>query len=258
MDLKRNTKAALAALILSGLLSTQLAQSSERAALVVGAGEWKPLVSISLPENGMLAQIVTEAFLQVGQPISYAFFPWARTEQLALEGELAGAIGYIKTQRRLARFHYSKLPIYKTKQALFHFKGRPISWQVLSDLSDYLIGVTTGYSYGEEFEKAVALDELQLISVNSDEQAMKMLAAGRIDMFAVEINVGNSIAGRMSLKEGEQLVANEHLIDETPLYFIVSQQMVHGEAIMESFNTGFRKLMDSGRYHEILQEHLAQ
>ena len=61
------------------LSGSSYAQQTVRLAV----GEWEPYVSQNLPQKGLIARIITEAFALEGVKVELGFFPWARAKALA-------------------------------------------------------------------------------------------------------------------------------------------------------------------------------
>ena len=70
-------------------------------------------------------------------------------------------------------------PLIMSGYVLFHRKDDPFNWQTIDDLRDLRIGAVIGYDYGVPFEQAERDKRLQVKRVNTDEQAFRLLLAGR-------------------------------------------------------------------------------
>jgi len=230
---------------------------AEQELVVLGSGEWPPYISENLPAYGFMSAIVSSAFEKGGRDVSYEFHHWARTEELAKEGKLAGSLGYIKTLQRLKHFYYSEQPIYTIQQAFFNLRGRPISWDKISDLKGYRIGISKGYSYGGEFMQAVEQKLLDTHEVNSELQGMRMLAAGRIDLLICDLDVGQSLLQQLTEEERQRIKVNPNLLNTMDVYVMLSKKHPGVEAMLKDFNTGLAALYEDGEYHRIIQSSMS-
>lgn len=227
--------------------------SAEDQPVVLGSGEWPPFISQQLPSYGVMSAIVSAAFKRAGREVEYEFHHWARTEELVKDGELAASLGYVKTQQRMKYFHYSERPIYTTQQAFFHLEGRPIQWEKFSDLMGYKIGITKGYAYGGDFMEAVEAELLDTYEVNNEIQGMKMLAAGRLDLFICDLDVGQQLLRSLSEDEQKEIMVNPNLLHTTDVFVILSKKHPESVSLLKKFNAGLKALYADGEYHRIIQ-----
>lgn len=222
--------------------------------ITMGAGEWQPFVSQHLPNYGLLPSLMSRAYEFQNMAVQYDFHPWMRTETLAANGQLMGAIGYVKNQSRLEKFIYSEQPLYSVQQAFFHLADRPVHWRKLSDLKGYVIGITQGYWYGETFNQAVKNGELDTLLINDELQGMKMLAAGRIDLLICESSVGQKLLQQLDHELQNQIKANQQLLESMDVYAIFSRKHPGAEFYKRAFDSGMKKLHSSGEYQKIINQ----
>ena len=69
------------------------------------------------------------------------------------------------------------------------------TWHELADLQKGRLGVTRGYSYGDEVDAAIKDGSLAVTEVPNVGRLMAMLAAGRIDLAIASDSVGYALAG---------------------------------------------------------------
>lgn len=243
-------------ILLSWCLTIASVMAEEAELVVMGAGEWRPYVSQQLPLFGLLASLVSRAFAEQNIEVRYDFHPWARTESLAAEGSLLGAIGYVKSSARLEAFIYSDTPLYRVQQAFFHLADRPVEWQSLKDLQGYTIGITQGYWYGDALNDAIANGELDTLLINDELQGMKMLATGRIDLMVFEQSVGESLIEQLDEELQGRVKANSKLLDSMDVYAIFSRQHAAADFYKNAFDLGLSALQKSGEYQALIDEYL--
>lgn len=73
---------------------------------------------------------------------------------------------------------------------LFHRKDTALDWQSVEDLRQHRLGATIGYDYGEAFQRAEQDGRLRVQRLAAEEQGLRMLLAGRIDVFPMDKVVG--------------------------------------------------------------------
>jgi polar amino acid transport system substrate-binding protein len=118
---------------------------------------------------------------------------------------------------------------------LFHREDRPMDWQQLSDLKPLRIGVSLGYSYGPVLDRMLAEGQLQADSAPTDEQNLRKLAKGRIDIFPLDRDVGNFLIATSNDPSLKALTFNPKPIHTEPLYLLISRKVPDGEALARRF-----------------------
>lgn len=137
-------------------------------------GEWPPFTSERLPDKGPLSRIVSEAFALEGVTVEYGYFPWKRSYDYARSGKWDGSVGWAPTPKHQQDFLMSK-PVLTVDKGLFHLKNLPFDWKTIDDLKGWKVGSTAGYSYGDEWDKAVGDGRLKVEEVTVDEQNIRKL-----------------------------------------------------------------------------------
>ena len=151
----------LAALSLLIALVCTAARASEAhpAAIRIAIGEWPPYTSEKLNGHGIAAKMISEAFAAAGVKVTYVFYPWNRSLELARRGGIEATATWFESADRRADFHLSD-PLFDSKFLLYYLKERPVDWQTIDDLKGLRIGATTGYFYGDAFARAEKAGEI--------------------------------------------------------------------------------------------------
>ena len=108
-----------------------------------------------LSHIGIASKIVTDVFKSVGIEVEYSFYPWKRAFIIAKENRWDGTIIWTKSIAREKDFYFSKYPILNVKDVFFYNRTKKITLKKIEDLKGKTLGVTLGYSYGEEFINAI-------------------------------------------------------------------------------------------------------
>jgi polar amino acid transport system substrate-binding protein len=144
----------------------------------LGLDEWPPFASKTIPDFGLSAEIITQAFESQGYKVVLTILPWGRIEQeiKQLKLDVMGNLYEIDEIKKYA--HYSE-PYYKSSVKFLaspHFRG---TINTLEDAKTYSIGYGNGYSFGEVFDKAHYLRKTTCpLTIN----CIRMLSAGRLDL----------------------------------------------------------------------------
>ncbi|MFY8116346.1 MAG: hypothetical protein ACOVLH_00950, partial [Roseateles sp.] len=114
-------------------------------ALPLEVGSWIPYIDFSKTDRGLLSAVVQDAFRQAGVATTLREVSW-KTAQDHIDKAGAVSFGWIRTEAREARWHYS-LPICTTRTVLITRQDRPLAWTRLEQLKDIRLGWSRGYSY---------------------------------------------------------------------------------------------------------------
>lgn len=216
-------------------------------------GEWQPFSGETLPHYGCDSQIITEAFALQGISVEYGFYPWARAYRLAEEGSWDGTLEWADTPEHREKFFLSENYLSNQEWVFFHRTDQFFDWTDLNDLKGKTIGLTQGYVYSDFFITELNNPAFRFEEASSDEANFRKLLAGRIDLFPVEISVGNTILQQKFTPE-ERLLLQSHprAFAEFKPYLLLSKAIPENQDKIILFNLGFQQLHESGRYDEIM------
>jgi polar amino acid transport system substrate-binding protein len=218
-------------------------------------GEWEPYLSEYSYKYGLASHIVTEAFKLEGITVKWGFFPWKRAYLEAQKGENwdASAVWW-PTEERKESFFLSDALV-KTSYVFFHLKSRKFEWKSVEDLKGLKIGTTLGYDYGKELMTAMKDRKISFQEVSSDEKNFDKLLLGRIDIFPNNPIVGAAqIINSLPPEEAERLTYNRKEFDQNNLNLLISKKCANGQFFLEKFNTGMKKLKESGRLAQMYKD----
>ncbi|MBU2711138.1 substrate-binding periplasmic protein [Zooshikella harenae] len=218
-------------------------------------GEWPPYMSEGYKHNGLVSHIVVEAFKNEGITVEYGFFPWKRAiKQAELGKEWKGSVGWSKNNEREAIFIYTD-PIIELKDVFFHRKDLQFDWKTIDDLKNYKIGASVGYFYGKAFEDAEKSKKIKVSRTSKDENNLKKLAAGKIDLFPATLEVGYELIAD-KLPEGTKNVLTNHPrpVRTTNYHLIINKKIKDAQKYADAFNSGLKKLKESGKYEQMLSD----
>lgn len=175
--------------------STQLSAAD----LTIGVGDNPPFNwSEKGQPQGMAAHITTELFKRAGLSIEYVDQPWARVFQNARSEPNFCAFTLGRIPEREAWFQWVG-PIAYNKWALFALRSRKLELGKLEDAGKLRIG-------GQNKDaKATWLESrgYQLDYGATEDQSMRKLFAGRIDLYPAGLLTGPIVARRLGLDAGQ-------------------------------------------------------
>ena len=167
-------------------------------ALRLSTLEWPPFTGVALSGQGQVAQRVRAICEAAGLSPEFSFVPWRRVLQEARSGISQGYFPEYRSAEREREFLYS-VPVGCSVLGLVHRRDAAPHWERLEDLAPYRIGVVAGYVNSEEFDLLVSKGVLQTVACKSDDEALRMLAAGRLDAAVMDREVFAYLRGQGDL-----------------------------------------------------------
>ena len=226
------------------------------ATVSLSTGDWPPYFDRRADDKGLLAQIIREAYGQVGIDVDYTFLPWSRALDMTRQGSYDGSAAWSCTSTRADDFHFSD-PILPLYYVFFHGEDRNFHWQQLDDLEGLTVGLTQDYAYGRQLALAQARGLVRAETTASDESNLRKLLAGRIDLFPLDPLTGLAMINRLfSESEAQQLTYHPNPIRRASYHLIFPLDQEKSRELRQQFNQGLDALKRSGRLEEILEARL--
>ncbi len=220
----------------------------------VAIGYWPPYFGEKLPDYGVGAKLITEAFAAVEIKVDYVFSPWNRSLEGTRSGWTDATGGWSQTIDRRSDFYISK-PLINSNTLLYYSKTRPLVGKSIKDLHGLRIGATLGYFYGNEFELAEKNGEFKVIRAETDQTNLKNLALGRIDGFPLdEVVASYMMANDMPAFDAEKIVASSFSVNTNTLHLLVSRKIANGEELVRLFDQGLDTIHKNGTYDRIVND----
>lgn len=145
--------------------------------------------------RGIAVETVKEVLIAMGYKPKMVLMPFKRCLMSMQQGSMPLMLPCAFSDERSKYLRYSQ-PIYHITTHLWHRDGDTDCWDDYPDLIGLRIGVGLGYSYGKQWDEAVAKYNLKLQPTpgNSAESThFLMLDDGRIDMFISDFEVGKFV-----------------------------------------------------------------
>lgn len=217
-------------------------------------GEWSPYLGQNLPHHGVASRIVEEAFALQGIQVQWEFYPWARALRSAEHGKSDGSAVWLRSPEREQAFFISE-PVVESGYYLFHRKDHPLDWREVSDLQSLRVGGAIDYDYGQAFQQAERGGQLKVRRLSSEEQGLRMLLAGRLDVFPIDKVVAfDMLHSQFSREQRNQLSFHPLPLRSDSLHLLLSRRVPGNEQRMAQFNSGLRALQESGKVAQYLLE----
>lgn len=232
---------AAAAFLAGTLFAGPRAVAGEAASLTTL--EWPPYSGIALPGGGASANVAREAFAASGIELALEFLPWNRAVRTARDNPaFAGYFPEYHAAHIAAEYIFSKR-MGDSPLGFIERADNPVSWKKLDDLKGYRIGVVLGYVNTEEFDRMAEAGELFTDKAVDDAANIRKLAAGRIDLAVMDVNVFKYLVqSDPGLAEaGKALRVNPVLLDVRGLY-VCFRKGPDAARLVEAFNNGLGRI----------------
>lgn len=159
---------------------------------------------------------------RLGIPIEVVYTgSWSRAQEEVRAGRVDLIAGAFLNRQRLEYMDYLYPAFFTTRSLVWTRQDQPLPYQQWDDLTPWQGITLINNSFGQEFDR-YANDHLTLDSVATLEQAMRMLAQGRVDYLLYEEFPAAAYAERLGL--GDQLRSLEPPISQELLYLTLSHR----------------------------------
>jgi len=234
--------------LLGMLLITQDAWPQK---LRLAGDAWAPYADVSLLNGGLSIDLIRTALSRAGYATEYEQVPWARAIHGVSEGRYDILINawYSEDRTRIGQFSGEYLI---NRLRLIKRKASTIDFQDLPQLHPYSIAVVRSYAYSPAFD---ADTELKKVPVASFSTAVRMLAAGR-----VELTVEDEYAARYALtREPDEVRDNVEFVprplSENGLHILVSLKNPDHGKIVADFDKAIAAMKADGSYDKLFKLH---
>lgn len=236
----------------SCLAHTVAEQTPAQQRIRIATGEFAPWTGRHLPHQGHVNHIIQAAFATQGIAVEFVYLPWKRAFEEARLGKFdATSYWYDNSERREAML-FSE-PLIANRTVFFQRANDDvINWKRFSDLSQYRMSATLGFTYTEDFYRAIETQVISPIMVPSDTQNIKLLMANRVDLFATDEMAGFYMAAQLSI-DPRKLKVIEPALSVPEGYLMASKTHPNAQALINTFNKGLKQIKKNGSYSKILE-----
>jgi polar amino acid transport system substrate-binding protein len=178
--------------------------------------------------------------------------PWKRCIA-ELDDAKVGVGGIYKNQDRIQKYDFSEA-IFVEKMAVYFHASRPIEFTGIASLAGKRVGVVRGWSYGDEFDKAVKDGKISVEEVASDDQNFQKLAARRLD---VVLAIEEAGAALLKTNLSADVQKSPRYLFENPTY-LAFHKRADRKTTLEKFNRAITQMKKTGQLNALATEALSQ
>lgn len=197
--------------------------------------------------------IVKAAFEASGVSVQLEITPYNRAKVLVLEGKVLACFGMSWSEELAGKVVFASEPIYTTTSTVFVRKADTARFGKAADApAGTSVGTVLGYEYPEGFVRLVKSGILVPDAAPSEEQSLKKLALGRIDL---------AIANVDALKSAEFLLSQAGVADKIQTAFTLGSSGTNlgfssgnpeTPAAIRAFDAGMARIRANGSLARIL------
>lgn len=231
--------------------------------------DYAPFTSKSAHNGGLITDVVNAAMTRAAPAEGHAIH-WVNDWSSHFDPLLSNALldlGFpwykpdcktMPDSDRCRNFHFSA-PMFETLMLLFADRDRPFVFQQDSDIEGKTLCRPAGYltfDLDERGRRWIADSKITLLQPHKVKDCFDLVAAGKADAVAI-----NEFTGRSVMKE-HGLQARFTVLPQ-PLAVLGIHVVVHKShpragALLETVNSGLRRIQEDGSYQAIVEDHMAR
>lgn len=228
---------------------------AEPLTISIATGEFPPLYTETTETNGVVLQVVAEAFASVDIQVAYEFVPWARANRYAQTGKTDASCCWFEQVERASFAHYSN-PVFSYSYSFFHLTTTEFNWETIEDLIGIPLGATISYTYTTEFTQAEKDEVITVDRVASDLLNLKKLLYGRIVAFPLNTDVGYYLIQKNFEPEQQaQFTHHPKPLFKNFVHLVFPKRNEQSTRLLALFNNGLRIIKNNGAYQKILTDY---
>jgi len=224
--------------------------------IIIAADQWCPYNCVpDSDKEGFQVEIVKEALKPYGLNVIYRNMPYNRAIKLAEEGRIDGVFGFLKTE--------SPTLVYPTQNVGYSVNVAVTQadnkwwYTALDKLDGKKILTIDGYSYGptlDAYLKSGKVGSIQpMHGEDALQQALKVIAAGRADVFFEDKNVAYNAILKMGLVGKVKIAGN--ITKPQPTYIAFSPLTDTQYDLAAKFDASLQELKKNGRLAAIYKKY---
>ncbi len=249
----RVKRAVLAALMLVAAAGPVRAALLDSGLDLVTGNDFAPFTGETLPQGGMLTEVVLGAFKAVGLSYEVRFMPWKRGYDGVVAGKYLGSFPYVRTPERESEVLYSD-PLMEVRQLVYLSARTPMEFHTPRDFKGRSVCAPVGYALPTELTAMIATGDLVRESPADLPACVRMVATDRVDAFIIDEFTGQAAVANVVAER--DIRVSDQPYARVGQHLVLSRANPEAPAVMAAFNSGLKKLKESGAFDEIVKRHL--
>lgn len=227
--------------------------------ILIATLDWQPYIGQDLKNYGYVYQLVKEIFEDKGYKVQIQFYPWSRTMQKALSGEVDGYFPEYFNEELKKDFYFSNpypggpVGFYGRKDVQYQFKTQ-YDMKDFRALIPYQIGIVRGYTNTKYFDEAKYLKKQETVD---DLSNLKKLYYNRVQLIFIDPNVANYLIKTYLIQKYpdyfEKTYFLEPELEYKNLYVCINKKVPNAKKKINDFNEGLLKFQRNGKLKNIIQ-----
>jgi len=218
----------------------------------VTGNDFKPYADETLPEGGMITEIVMTAFRDLGYEPIVDFLNWPSGYDLTKRGKFAANWAWAPTAEREADFYYSDSLAEDLTFAYWHV-DRPQTFEQIDDIKGYRVCRAVDY-YTEFMDHLLESGEIELTQPKDINECWRGLADGSFD-FVIQAEFA-SVAQHAELGLTDKIVKSDTVVSKQSYHAIFPRSISESKKLRDDFDRAFRKMEETGALNQIVERHL--
>ena len=184
-------------------------------AVLLSAGVWSPAVAnervavgasfhlvyeqdAAGRPTGLAVDVLRTLAARAGDTVRFQFYPWPRAQAMVERGQADILVGPYRSAERLKRFDFLDQPFYRDRLVFYARSKGGATWHGdFRSLAGKRVVAVRGWHYGDSFDVARPLFDLG--EVSQVDNGLRMLALGRVDLFASNQRNTDALIGQLRL-----------------------------------------------------------
>jgi len=229
------------------VLCLQSAAASEQPLTLV-VDSYPPYIDELAEPQGVLTQLVQQAFQSSGVATKVQFMPWQNVPKAAQQSNTASFL-WFRTIELEQDWLFSDALV-DIKQQLIGRVEQDFSPERWDELRPYRLGVTANYFYGAEFD--AIRGELTLETAVSDYISLQNLLSGKVDFVLMDPVVAHQLLQQMPTPTAKVRYLSKPDLTAQRAYLVCSRNYLPCSDIIRKFNQGLARQRKAGLDQKLL------
>lgn len=201
--------------------------------------------------GGLNIEILQAIGKQAGIRFVFKFNTWDEALSLVRNKEADGIISLLKTEEREEFLLFPNQALAFERNIIFAKNNFNRVINKVEDLRGLIIGVTSGYSYGKNFDTYI---EVSRDYSENQETMIRKFANNRYQIFITNEIVGHYLLDKFRITNYKTM---PYIADNQMLYLGITKDMPDSELLLEKVNTAMEELSKSGELERIRENYIS-